>query len=482
MNRWGEVGEVGGAGDAAGAAAAAVASAGPPVRRSAVAIAALVTLIGAAPAAGQARPAVPARLTLEDAISLARERNPELQQARNSENAQIGAVRAGFGAFLPTLNAQLSFTGSDSRTVTGQNDYGQPVELPEAISFKGSASNQAVYTGLTLFDGLRNVHTYSAAKASLAASEDYVRSVETRVDAETTQRFYDAVRTRQLITLEERLLASAREQRDNTARLFRTASATQEDLLGAEADVATQELQVARAQGDADKALLALRAQLALPEDVPFEVAGELPDAWNPTPLQADSLVTYALQAHPDIERLDAMARAAHLRASAARGGYWPTVRVGASLSRSVNLTSYQALFEFNPQNRTLGFSMSLDWPLFQGFQTRAQVTSATADALNAEESLRLARLGQERDVRSALIDLQNAYQGVALAQRSMELSNERLRLSRERYAIGGISFANLQILIDRASQAERQLINARYAFVASAAALDERVGRTVRP
>jgi outer membrane protein TolC len=80
------------------------------------------------------------------------------------------------------------------------------------------------------------------------------------------------------------------------------------------------------------------------------------------------------------------------------------------------------------------------------------------------------------------LIDAQNAYQGLQLAQRGSALSAERLRLARERYAIGGISFANLQILIDRASQDERQLINARYAFAESVVALEERVGRPVRP
>jgi len=425
---------------------------------------------------------VPARLTLEDAIAIARERSPDLAQARNTLNAQGSQVSAGFGAFLPTLSAQLQFAGSDSRTVTGQDDYGQPVELPEAISFRGSSSNQGLYTSLTLFNGFRNLKTYNAAKASYAAADEARLAVETRVDAETTRRFYDAVRARQVIALEERLLASAREQRDNTARLFRTASATQEDLLGAEADVASQELQVARAEGDADKAVLAVREQLALVEPLAFEVTGELPPAWDPAAIDVDSLVALAVRAHPDIARLDATASSAHLRASAARGSYWPTVRLGASLSRSVNLRSYEALFDLNPQNRSLGFSVTLDWPLFQGFQTRAQVAQASSEALNAEESLRAAKLAREREVRAALIDLQNAYRGVALAERAAELSNERLRLSRERYAIGAISFANLQILIDRAAQEERQVINARYAFAASAVTVNERVGRPVRP
>jgi outer membrane protein len=441
----------------------------------------LLPLLAGTVAAQEGTP-LPARLTLENAIAIARERSPELAQARNSVGAQGAQVSAGFGAFLPTLTGQLSFSGTDSRTVTGQDDFGQPVELPQAITFRGSSSNQGLYTSLTLFNGLRNLQSYNAAKASFTAAEEYGVSVQTRVDAETTRRFYDAVRTQQLIALEARLLESAREQRNNTARLFRAASATQEDLLGAEADVAAQELQLARTQGDADKALLSVREQLALVEPVAFDVEGELPRAWDPTTLDADSLVTLALSSHPDVSRLDAAARAAHLRASAARGGYWPTVRLGASVTRSMNLSSSEALFDFNPQNRMLGFSLTLDWPLFQGFQARAQVSQASADALNAEESLRAGKLAREREVRAALIDLQNAYRGVALAERAAELSNERLRLSRERYAIGGIDFATLQILIDRAAQEERQVINARYAFAASQAALDERVGRPVRP
>jgi outer membrane protein len=443
---------------------------------------AMVLAMTANAAVAQEPRGVPARLTLEDAIAIARERSPEVAQARNSLHAQGAQVRAGVGALLPSLNAQLSFGGSDTRTVSGLDDFGQPVEEEIVRRFRSSSSSQGLSAGLTLFNGFRNLKTLGASRASLEAGEEFLLAVEARVDAETTRRFYDAVRTEQLIALEERLLASAREQRDNTARLFRTASATQEDLLGAEGDVASQELQLARAEGDADKAVLAVREQLALVEALVFDIAGELPPAWDPAAIAADSLVALAVRTHPDIARLDAAASAAHLRAGAARGSYWPTVRLGASVSRSAQASGYDALFDFNPQNRSLGFSLSLDWALFQGFQIRAQVSQAVSDALNAEESLRAAKLAREREVRAALIDLQNAYRGVALAERAAELSNERLRLSRERYAIGAITFANLQILIDRAAQEERQVINARYQFAASAATLNERVGRPVRP
>jgi len=432
--------------------------------------------------AAQQRTAVPARLTLADAIVIARERNPEYLQAVNSYRAQGAQVRAGWGAFMPSLTLRMSTSGYDQRTVTGQDTVGRPIRIDPAVTFQQSSSNQSLSAGITLFDGFSNLHSLRAARANQDAADAARWATRSRVDAETTRRFYEALRTSQLIALEERLLASAREQRDNTDRLFRAAAANQEDLLGAEADVANAELQLARATGDADKAVLSLREELGLSEPVTLEVVGELPPAWDPTALSADSLVALALTDHPQIERLAQAADAAHLRATSTRGARWPTVQLGASLSRSIGLQSYQALFDLNPKNRTLSFSMSVDLPLFTGFQTSARVAAADADARNADESLRAGQLALEGDVRAAVIDVQNAYQALRLAERGSALSSERLRLARERYAIGAISFANLQILIDRASQDERQLTNARYAFAEAVVALEERAGRPVRP
>jgi outer membrane protein len=450
------------------------------------AAAAAAVLAGAAvfgsPVVAQQRTAVPARLTLEDAIAIARERNPEYLQSVNSYRAQGAQVRAGWGAFMPSVTLRMSTSGYDQRTVTGQDTVGRPIPIDPAVTFQQSSSNQSLSAGLTLFDGLSNLHSLRSARANQAAADAARWATRSRVDAETTRRFYEALRTNQLIALEERLLASAREQRDNTGRLFRAAAADQEDVLGAEADVANAELQLARARGDADKAVLSLREQMGLTEPVTFELVGELPAAWDPSALDADSLVAQALADHPQVLRLAETADAAHLRASAARGARWPTLQIGASLSRSIGLQSYQALFDVNPKNRTLSFSVSLDLPLFTGFETSARVAAADADARNADEALRAGQLALEGDVRAAVIDVQNAHQALTLAERASGYSSERLRLARERYAIGAITFANLQILIDRASQEERQLTNARYAFAEAVVALEERAGRAVRP
>ena len=425
---------------------------------------------------------VPARLTLVDALEIARRGNPEYQQAVNSALAQGAQIRAGWGAFLPTLSARLAFSGTSSRTVTGQDDFGRPVELPNPVTFRRSAASQSVSAGLTVFDGFRNLNSLRATRASADAAYAAREAVGTRIDAETARRFYEALRTTRLIALEERLLASAREQLDNTRRLFRIAGATREDVLGAEADVATQELQFESAKGDARKAVLAVREHLGIVEDIDFSVAGDLPDTWDPATLDVEALVSRATESTPRVLQLEASARAADLRVSAQRAGRWPTIMVNASLSRSVSLSSYDALFQFNPRNRGFGIGITLDLPVFTGFQTAAQIATASLESRNAHETVRASRLQVEREVRAAVIDVRNTYRGRQLAERAAELSLERLQLARQRYAIGAMTFANLQLLIDRAAQEERRLVNAQFQLAQAVVTLDERVGRSVQP
>ncbi len=423
---------------------------------------------------------VPAQLTLADALDIARDRNPTYLQAVNTARSQGAQVRAGWGAFFPTLTANLSFTGNDSRTVTGEDSLGQVLEFARPIDIRRSSASQSVAARLTLFDGFNNLHTARASGAFAAAAYASRALAANRVDAETTARFYEALRTTSLIALEDQLLELARRQFANTQRLFRTAGATQEDLLGAEADVANQELALDRARGEADKAKLAVREQLGFTEPILFEVRGTLPDVWNPQSLPVSELIGRAAASSPRVRQLEAQAHARNLQASAARGGRWPTLSVNASYGRSVNRSSFEALFEFNPQNRGFGFGVTLDIPIFTGFQTSARIAQVTADAQNASEAARSGLLNVERLVRAAVIDVQNSFRGLELAERSAELSRERVRLARQRYAIGGIDFATLQLLIDRSAQAERSLVNARFQYAQAVVNLEEQVGGPV--
>ncbi|HUH12613.1 MAG TPA: TolC family protein, partial [Longimicrobiales bacterium] len=184
----------------------------------------------------------------------------------------------------------------------------------------------------------------------------------------------------------------------------------------------------------------------------------------------------------PRMRQRHASLAAAQREESAARRSRWlPTVRGSVGLSRGMNLPNYSALSELNPQNRSFGFGLSASLPLFDGFQRGAAVAQAGAAREDAALQLRAERLGLEREVRSAMIDLENAFASLRLAERSAELSRQQVELTQEKYRLGGtVNFLDLQNVIDQAANAERQALQARFNFERARVNLEQLVGREV--
>ncbi|CAN5715214.1 N/A [soil metagenome] len=441
----------------------------------AVAATGVALLLCAAPTAGQQ---VAGRLTLDDALRLAHDHNPAFQRVRNDLDAASSSVRAAWAAaFLPSLSSSMSFGGSRSTTVTGSDAFGRPVRLEDPRTWRGSSASQSIGTQMTLFDGLSSIRNLGVQRALHDATEARIALQEVQLVAQVSREYWQAVKTSQLITLEEALLASARERLAGTEELLRIAARNRVDLLGARADVAQFEQNLERARGEADKARLALAVTLGLEPTSSITLDTALPPIFDPADLDPASLVALAKAGSPLLHQSEANVAAARHRAAAARGRRLPTVNASAGYGRSMSLPGYGAFGEINPLNYGFNFGLSVSLPLFSRFQTVGAITEASAALEDAQHDLRGTELTVERDVRSALIDLANAYRSLQLADQNAELSRERQELTQEQYRLGGVNFTELQNVIDRTAQAERQALDARFIFITARLNLEEKLG-----
>lgn len=422
------------------------------------------------------------KLTLDDALQAAREHNPAFRRVQNDVDAADAQLRNAKGALWPSLNANLRFGGYSSSRVTGENDYGQPVKLPEAINFKGSSAEQGIGLNMTLFDGGSTLRGISAARAEAVATDARIFMERARLTGDVTRQYYAALRAAQLIAVEKRLLVSAGERLERTEKLLSVAGSSPVDVLGAKADVASQEQQVARAEAEARKQALALKELMGVPGDVDFELASDLPAVIDPATISKEALLSGALQKSPVIQQADASSRAAEKRVSMARSSRLPTLSANASFGRSMSLSSYDALLELNPQNRGFNFGVSASIPLFNNFRTSLEIVQAEVRAADAREDIREAQLRVERQVRSALTDLESSHALLQLAERKAALSRERLDLAQEQYRNGAMSFTDLQNVIDRTADAERQVVDARFSYASARAFLEEYAGTSLTP
>src|SRR4051812_32805683 len=135
---------------------------------------ALALVLGSVGLAGAQAPARPVSITFEQAISIALKQNTSLKQAENASDLSAATVQQAKMQFLPDLRFNVS-NGLD----VGRNFNQTEGRIVDQTS---RSLQTGVSSGVTLFDGFKNVSTLNAAKASEAAStHDITRTKQTVV-------------------------------------------------------------------------------------------------------------------------------------------------------------------------------------------------------------------------------------------------------------------------------------------------------------
>ncbi len=450
-------------------------------------VAATVVLAAAAtPAPAQEQPV----LTLEEALSRAAEHSPAYRRARNEMGLSGPAKRAAWGAFLPSLQLSAGTGLSFNRRLRSTDNFGNPIENPVTDWRTTSSSNQRVGGEITLFQGGSRFHELSAAGAEAEARAAAARASLLEVEAEVARRYWDAARARALLEVEEELLAGRERDLETTRRRYELAGLTRVDLLAAEQSLREQEQALREARSTYDKARLTLERTIGDRSMGPFRVETPVGDDIVPVRERAgaegalpglppeDTLVARALARNPRVIRDRAGVDAAEAAAAAAGGSRWPTISLNYGLTQNTFDEQRSALFDAYPDDsRFVSTGLSLSIPVFSNFQIQHRTAQADVASDNAREMLRQTRLQVEEEVRSRLIDVRTAREGLRIARQARELATERLELAREQYRQGTRSFTDLQRDIEAAVGARRQATTALYDYLIARANLAEVVG-----
>jgi outer membrane protein len=423
-------------------------------------------------------------LSLEQAQRIAEENNPTYRRALTEVGTARADVRRARGTFLPSLNLSLSAGASFSRSVSATSPFGEPLESPTVLISETSSSTQSLSLGqLTLFDGGQRLRELRAARAGERGVTARVEGAELTVQADVTRRYWIAVRADRTLRLEEELLVSARDRLAVARELVRVGVRGPLDVLGAEITVAEQEQALERARGEARVAQLDLRQAMGVMDGTWLRLTDEPATMFNPAALDADALVQHALAAHPRAQRANHLITQSEQRLAAAQATRWPRLSLGASLGRGQTFRKpLTGFYTVNPDNRSAGLTLGMTMPLFNGYQTAYQLQSARAARDAAAEDARGERLALEREVRGALVDLDNAYRAAINAERTLGLNRQRLELAQQQYRVGSLTLTDLTDAVERAARAERDALRTRFEFATALATLEERAGRPVRP
>jgi outer membrane protein len=434
-------------------------------------LAALAAFAASVASAQEPRPSPAATIPLAEAVKLAMEQNPDALDAGDSlvlAQARRSAARAEFrpqltpglqrsdtvSAFVLSGAQKLPWTGG-SLAVTGSLRRFEEAEGPLSRT-----SNFGVTLSQPLLRGAGPTIAHAGLYTSRRALEERERSLvlaRQRVAREVARSFYQVVLQRQLLKVGQQSLQRSRD-------LLRASEARLEAGLVSKLDVYRAELQAAEAEETAlgsesalQTALEGFRVTLGLSTQDPVEpaevdAAALEPGPDVPTSADLDRLVAVALERRLDLQETRDKVADAGRSAKIARQELWPSLNLNLAFNHyGVGPSLGSAL---HPSDRRFEAFVSTSYPLDR---STAKV-SATAAQL-AEGAAQRAVLQQQRivegQVREAVRDLDRLRRSLALQKRSVEVTEQQLRLATLRYQRGLAS--NFDVV-----DAERGLVLAR--------------------
>lgn len=407
-------------------------------------------------------------ISLGEAIRLAQQNSPQTVAARNTVNANEATVRTRWSAFLPTLSASAGAGRQGGKTFF----------QGELVPYRGDpwSFNRGLSANLLVFDAGDRMYQLRAARANVTSAEASERSQLFSVALSVAQQYYNALAARESRAAALAALAEAEQNfRAANARIA-AGAATRSDSLRSVIQVGNQRLAVLTADND----LQIANASLTRLVGTPFSVTASEADTGRVEIVSADSLeLTRALDLAPSVLTAQAAVTAAKASVKSARTDYFPTLSMSYGMSGSNTSPNFDWGAGPFSQSKSLRFSVSV--PIFSGLGREETGLRARIAEMNAEASLRDAKLLAQQQLVQYLGQLRLAQARIAIQQASLEAAQEDLRVQQERYRLGASTQLELLTTQTQLNSARYNLINARYQVRIARAQLEALVGREIR-
>lgn len=350
--------------------------------------------------------------TLTDAVTLAYQTNPTIQQQRAVQRAaDEGVVQAKTG-FRPTVGLDGSISGSRTDLAHPRTTLVGGQVVTGADVTKSASSGATLSLSQPLYTGGQASARLSAAEADVLAGREDLRGVEQGVLANVITAYVDVRRGQESLRIAQENVSVLTRQLDESNARFEVGEITRTDVAQSQARLAAAKASLSSSQAN----LAVARANYA-------QIVGQNPTDLAPEPSLVELLPASVEQAfdaaeanNPTVQSARYSEQAASARVAQAKSAYLPTVSAGASLGYSANEVNGDYK-QFGEYDRAISGSITARVPLFTGGLNASNVRAAK----ERENAARIAVEGAKRTV----VQQVSAAWSTLLAARANLVSNE---------------------------------------------------------
>lgn len=483
----------------------------------------------------------PTQLSLQEALTLARQNSPSYRQTLNDEGPAAASVRAAYGALFPTVNGSsgASYSRAGRQTIANQVfSQGSPtISSNYNLSASWSLSKRSLLgPGASKAQQDLVDESISAAGINLAAdvTAQYLTALRAAATAEVAQQ--QVTRNQEFLAL-----AQARQTVGQTSII---------DVRQAEVTLGSSQVSLLRARQAETDAKIELLRRMGTPPDANVATL-QLTETFQLTQpnFSLETLLATAGVANPTIRVADAQFESAKYGVRTAKAAYLPSFSISTGLSgftqqftstgpqlagalASAQGTAANCQFQngilsrltsphpdpnggiiadcnayagldatgsalddavvqsikdrnsgwpFSYTRQPWSISAGISVPIWDGFSRASNVSQARASEDDARESTRARRLEVAGMVQSRLGAVNTAWEAARIQETTRTLAREQLQLAQDRYRVGQGSSLEVTDAQNSVTRAEADYVSAVYDYHQAVVALEAAVGRPLR-
>jgi outer membrane protein len=402
-------------------------------------------------------------LSLEQAIAIALEGQPQIRQRLALYAAARYRVDQSFSALLPQLSGTVSTTRAQSVSTSTSTTGGTSVQTVQR-DFGQTLLGQVSLSQL-LFDFGKNFATVDAVRKNADVALEDTELQRQLIALTVKQSFTNMNFAQRLIRVQQQALERSQLNLRSARGFFEVGTQPKSAVTRAEVDVANAQVAIIQARNQLELARVALNTAMGIAVNTPTQVVDNL--IYEPVTLDRAELQAEAIRQRPEYRQAKLQMDASGLTLRRTQLDFFPDITGTGAYggTRTDLLPEWSATF-------------NLTWQLFDGGNRIARYKEAKANVTAARENLRGVELGIQRDVEQAILAVDADRESIQAAQKAVESAQENFRLAQGRFDAGVgtiLELTDAQLALTQAQNTEAQaLANYRNDL----AAVERAVGR----
>lgn len=371
-------------------------------------------------------------LSLRDCVQLALKGNPILSAARKEQSIQALEKPLAFSAFLPTLDAEGSYTrfGERQRIVPAHSNNDPGV-------FDRDLFDAALVLRLPIFQGGKRIAAYRIAELSGKLAIEQLVTTEQDLVLNVASLFYKILQIEEIIRATVASKEALESQTATTRLRVEVGRSAPLDSMKVDVRLASIEQELFRLQADHRLLLVQLGRLLGMGSNEIPKISGTLKAIPQPLP-DIEKARTLAREQRSELKAARAQLEQSKKEVDLARGDYWPRVDGFAHYGTRSGLPfDQQSDMDGLNNETTWAAGVLVDIPLFRGGAVRTRVAQARLRIDQAQERLRDVELRIDEDLERAGTLLSDSRNRIGVTGKNVEASAETLRVEQSTYREG---------------------------------------------